>query len=83
MIGTPVTITFKELNILQKFLSNRVDYDYFKEVIQRTYIMEYEVEAHWEAFNKNQVGFITSLGNVGQDLLTKVLKDIEQRNYNG
>lgn len=79
----PVNITFKELNILQKFLSNRVDYDYFKEIIQKTYVMDYEVQAHWETFNKNQISFITSLGNVGQDLLDKILLDIEERNYNG
>lgn len=75
--------TFQELNIIQKFLSNRVDYDYFKKVIQKTYVMEHEVLAHWEKFQSNQVGFLTSLGNVGQDLYTQVILDIDRMKYNG
>lgn len=76
-------ISFEDLNTVQKFLSNRVDFDYFVEVIKRTYVMPGEHVEHWERFNRNQIGYITSVGDIGRTLLNKVLQDIEERGYNG
>ena len=78
-----MTLTFRELNILQKFLSNRVDFDFFIEVIARTYVMDHEHLEHWERFQNNPISYITSQGQVGQELYDKVVLEIDKRNYNG
>ncbi len=75
-------ITYQELNILQKFIDNIVDYYYFKEQISKTYVMEYEIENRWEKFRENGIQFLTS-GQAGEGLFNKIMMDIKEKNYKG
>lgn len=51
---------FDQLNRLQKFLDNRVDFDMFKKIMSEIYTGDDYIAELWGQFRANHVSFITS-----------------------
>jgi len=73
-------ITFNQLNILQKFLTNRVDYDLFQNAFS-TYYVEGYIEELFDIFRKNPVAFITDRAET--EFFDYIIDQIENTNYKG
>jgi len=73
-------MNFDDLNILQKFCDNRMDYQQFKEATGYSDLGSYAQDI-WDDFSKNPIRFITSRSE--RDLLQYILNKIESTNYKG
>jgi len=73
---------FKELNILHKYLYNRVGYDEFSKALK--YIIpscdDRYIQEKWSIFQKNQLQFIASFD---EKLFNYFIKQIDETNYKG
>jgi hypothetical protein len=55
-----MNIKFEELDILQKYFYNKVNYNEFKEAMMTVYNDENYIEPLWPAFRDNSIGFLIS-----------------------
>jgi len=74
------TLTFEELNILQKFLTNRVDYDLFHHALEYKYTDSY-IEDIWKIYIKNPIAFITDRSE--ETFFDYIVNQIENTEYRG
>ena len=76
-----MNIDFKDLDTLQKYFYNRVNYTEFEEAMMTVYNDKNYIEPLWPQFRDNGVGFLVSRGE------TKVFDyfcaQIEKTNYKG
>jgi len=76
-------LNFTDLNILYKYISNRVNFDTFRDCITDTYIMPIEHDQKWAEFQQNPIRFLTSNGNFGENILNQFKSQIQEKNYRG
>jgi len=72
---------FEELNKLVKFISNRVDYYKFRDMMMKTYNDEGYIEPLWPSFRDNPTLFI--VGRRETKLFELILAEIEETGYRG
>jgi len=71
---------FEDLNILQKYCDNRLDYEGFRRATGYSETGGY-AEERWNDFGKNPIRFITSRSE--KDLLQYIVRKIEITKYKG
>jgi len=72
-------IDFKQINIIQKFCDNRVNYDLF---IRFTNLEpDYYAVELFKDFRINPIRFMTSTNN--SDLFYKIINLVDKKNYKG
>lgn len=71
---------FSELNVLQKYLTNRVSYESFKVAYAPRYEESY-IESLYDQFVKNPVAYITD--RCGEEFFDYIIEQIETTNYKG
>ena len=76
-----MNIKFDDLDVLVKFISNRVDYSTFEKYMLERYSDVNYISPLWTSFRDNPLMFIVGRSEVF--LLDAILKDIENRNYKG
>lgn len=76
-----INIEFGELNVLEKYFFNKVNYDKFLEAMNTVYMDESYIEPLWEDFRPNPVRFLTSRSE--EEIFQWFLNDIEKMNYKG
>ena len=76
-----MNITFEELNTLQKYFDNRVDYSAFLEAMKTEYDDENYIAPLWQKFTSNPIQFITS--RTERKVLDFFLEKIEASGYKG
>ena len=73
-------VEFNDINILQKFLYNRVDKKFMEDYFL-TEFRDVDTEDLWNEFRKNQIAFITDNQEVG--FFNHIKEQILARNYKG
>ena len=73
-------ISFENLNILQKFCDNQMNYEQFARATGYSEAGGY-AEGRWSDFTKNPIRFITSRAE--KDLLQYIVRKIEITKYKG
>ena len=74
-------MTFDELNVLVKFISNRVDYYKFRDMILKRYDDEGYIEPLWISFRDNPTMFI--VGRHETELFDLIQAEIKEIGYKG
>jgi hypothetical protein len=82
--GKKMNLKVEDLDLLHKYLYNKVDFDEFKKLleIEIPFVDDNYAKEKWEIFNKNQISFICSIMG-SQKMLDKVIEDIKNKNYEG
>lgn len=76
-----MNLNYDDLNILQKYLYNQVNYSVFLEGMMTIYNDENYIEPLWHQFQANGIGFIISRSE--RKLFDWLLNRIETENYKG
>ena len=76
-------LNIHDLNIFQKYCDNRINKDMFIEYLKEDIpnVSQSYADEKWANFSMNQVRFITSRN--AENMLKRILKDIEKLNYDG
>ena len=76
-----MNINYDDLNVLQKYLYNQVNYSVFLEGMMIIYNDENYIKPLWKQFQSNGIGFIISRSE--RKFFDWLLKRIETENYKG
>jgi len=74
-----MNISMEDLNILQKYCDNRLDYDFFLQEFNN--VDDNYAKDKWSSFQNCPIRFITSEGR--KNFLENILKEIGKTNYRG
>lgn len=74
-------MNFQELNILQKYFYNKVNYIEFEKAMLTVYNDTNYIDNLWEDFKKNPIKFLTSRNE--EDVFNYFVEQIKKTNYNG
>jgi hypothetical protein len=74
-------LDFNELQIFQKFLYNRVDYQLFLEAMKTVYDDENYIKPLWDEFTKGHIKFLTSRNEV--QVFNYFISLINEMDYKG
>lgn len=75
-------MTYDELDKLQKYVDNQVDYEKFKDIMKQVYgCGDGYIEEKWPSFKSNQIRFLTSRGE--REFFNILQDEIKKRNYQG
>jgi len=72
----------KEFEVIYKYLFNRIDFEKFKEFMERALNKEVGdsyIEEKWQSFIRNPAGFAASF----KSFLVEVIDEMEKINYKG
>ncbi len=76
-----MNIDFDDLNILQKYFYNQVNYHEFEEAMMTVYNDKDYIEPLWPSFRENGVGFLIS--RTERQVYQYFCDKIESTNYRG